>query len=257
MWSAEKNTIIIPAHEFIHAWQYSLGCISLNYQPFGDWMNEGIAHYLAHQMMIKNGILKQNIIEQSMIQGASVMGQMSAPLRDYFGPGSEIWPGHIGYFAVKFLVENSSTGIQSLKIVCEDVAKGVDCEQAFKQNFGLELEEFYSQFESFRANSGLVISGKVIGDPERWKYDESLLVVCNHSLGDCLRTATVGQDGSFNILDVAMGPTSIEIKNSKSGETIGWYNENGVSPQACATKISLPRITFDELIITLQQQDCP
>ncbi|HRJ75025.1 MAG TPA: hypothetical protein PLX90_03460 [Anaerolineales bacterium] len=257
MWLAEKNALIIPAHEYVHAWQFSLGCLRINHQPLGDWMNEGIAHYLAHQMIIKNGILKQNIIEKSMIQGASFTGEINVPLKDLFASGSKIWPGHIGYFAVKNLVENSSTGVLSLKNLCEDVASGVDFEQAFKQNFGLELEDFYTKFETFRTNSGMAVQGRITGDLGLLKYDELLIVFCNHELGFCLDTATVNQDGSFKVVDLAMGLHSIEIKNIKNGETIGWYTEDGISQKACATKITLPRISFNELIIDLQQKECP
>jgi len=257
LWSAEKNALTIPSHEYIHAWQYSLGCLKINHQPLGDWMNEGIANYLAYQVMIKNGILKQNTIEKFMIQSVDYTGETSVPLQDLFGPGSKIWPGHIGYFAVKNLVENSSTGVLSLKTLCEDVASGIDFKKAFKQNFGLELEDFYTKFETFRTNSGMAVQGRIIDNLGLVKYDELLVVLCNHELGFCLDTATVNPDGSFIAVDLAMGLHSIEIKNITNGETIGWYNENGISPKACAAKISMPRISFDELIINLQQQECP
>lgn len=41
----DKNRLQRGAHEYAHAWQNSIGCISLHDQRMGFWLNEGIAEY--------------------------------------------------------------------------------------------------------------------------------------------------------------------------------------------------------------------
>jgi hypothetical protein len=58
-----------------------------------------------------------------------------------------IWPGHVGYLAVKDLVDGSESGALSVRLVCERIADGASVNQAFLEVFGVSKTAFEQSWE--------------------------------------------------------------------------------------------------------------
>ena len=150
-------------HEYTHIWQHHLGCISKFYQPLGNWLNEGIAEYIAYEAMIKNGEMRREDVTAFMLAAARSTGQLERPLRDFAGGAVRdigIWPGHVGFLALHRIVPSAPGGILSLRTLCEEVAAsasdpraggvGMYYPEAFETAFGISLDDFYDDFEKYR-----------------------------------------------------------------------------------------------------------
>ena len=150
-------------HEYTHIWQHHLGCISKFYQPLGNWLNEGIAEYIAYEAMIKNGEMRREDVTAFMLAAARSTGQLDRPLRDFAGGAVRdigIWPGHVGFLALHRIVPSAPGGILSLRTLCEEVAAsasdpraggvGMYYPEAFETAFGISLDDFYDDFEKYR-----------------------------------------------------------------------------------------------------------
>jgi hypothetical protein len=141
-WTLQVDKWRTAAHEYTHAWQNSLGCLYKNNQPLGDWLNEGIADYVGHHALVSAGIMNSSLISEDIKGKAKNAGQTDIPLQT-FESDPPTWPGHIGYLAVDWLVNQSPVGIQSLANICTLVASGNSGDDAFEQAFGIAKADFY------------------------------------------------------------------------------------------------------------------
>ena len=152
-------------HEYTHVWQHHLGCISQFHQPLGNWLNEGIAQYLAFETMTETGELESNRQEivNLLLSFAQNSRELSRPLRDLAGGAIAdigIWPGNVGFLALNRVVPAAPGGIMSLRTICEEAAAsitdprasgtGMFYPEAFETAFGVSLEDFYADFEEYR-----------------------------------------------------------------------------------------------------------
>ena len=87
----DKNRLQRGAHEYAHAWQNSIGCISLHDQRMGFWLNEGIAEYVAWHALIHQGAFRPREVAKFHLEGALQSGQLDVPLEDFGEPTHEIW----------------------------------------------------------------------------------------------------------------------------------------------------------------------
>jgi hypothetical protein len=71
---------------------------------------------------------------------------------EYLRGPTIVWPGHIGYLAVEYLVSNAPTGPLSLRTICELVANGVALDEAFARAFGISKQAFYQSFPGYFAS---------------------------------------------------------------------------------------------------------
>jgi hypothetical protein len=149
-WTAASDSQKTVVHEYTHSWQQHVGCISQFNQPLGRWINEGLAEYIAYEAMIARGNMRRSDVLDHMLVSARATGQLDRPLREFGGATSDIWPGHVGYLAMDRLVPAAPSGIQALRTVCEEMAKGASLSSAFSTSFGIGLENFYEQFEVVR-----------------------------------------------------------------------------------------------------------
>ena len=140
----------IAAHEYIHAWAWSLGGLRRNSQPLGDWLDEGIAEYIAYETFIRSGEIRRSYAHGFVLNGAMHTGQASRCLVTM--ETSNIWPGHIGYIAVEKLVTKSPNSIVSLRIVNQLARQGPDT--AFERAFGMSKREFYDTFPDYLRRIG-------------------------------------------------------------------------------------------------------
>jgi hypothetical protein len=130
------------AHEYAHGWQWYLGCLDIHSQPLGDWMNEGIAHYIGHAPFVRNGIMSADEVRDFQLSSAIFTGEADVPLES-LEMSQGLWPGHVGYLAIEFLAAESLSGPMSIRTICEDVGNGISVDQAFYDVFGMTKEYFY------------------------------------------------------------------------------------------------------------------
>ncbi len=142
--------IKIAVHEYIHAWQSSLGCFRNDYNPLGNWMNEGIAEYIAYDITIQQGIITKANVKIFMYNAAKNTGELGLPLQALEANGlGLVWPGHVGYLAVDYLITESKQRTLSLRLICEQIANGETIDNAFKNVFGITRKDSYVKFAEY------------------------------------------------------------------------------------------------------------
>ena len=140
----------IAAHEYTHAWAWSLGGFTSNSRPLGEWLDEGLTEYIAYETFIRSGEIRRSYARGFVLNAAMHTGQASRCLATL--ETSNIWPGHIGYIAVANLVTKSPNGIGSLRIVNRQARQGPDT--AFERAFGMSRREFYDTFPDYLRRIG-------------------------------------------------------------------------------------------------------
>ncbi len=135
------------AHEYIHVWQASLGCISHFDQRMGAWLNEGMAEIVSFEAQIHSGTLQRGEVDEFTRSWGFESGQLDVPLRSFQAVTSPIWPGQAGHLALEQLVALAPSGKHSLRLICENVALGQSVPTAFENAFCIGREEFYQQYQ--------------------------------------------------------------------------------------------------------------
>jgi hypothetical protein len=152
-WPTEIDNEKTVIHEYGHAWQGWLGAL----QRTGMfWLNEGIAEFIAYSALVDAGKIVQADADIFEFNSAVVSHETDDPLADY--ANSSIWPGHVGYVAISWLVDESPNGFQSLVVLGNQLAAGASIETAFRTAFDVDLDSFYAQFEAWRA--------EIVADPD-------------------------------------------------------------------------------------------
>lgn len=149
-WTTRTDNLKAVTHEYTHGWQMVLGAIDIHEQPLGNWMNEGLAEYVAYSAMADAGLLDWSDAQRFMLRGARG-AETDHPLGDYGTTNSPAWAGHVGFVALDWLITDTGVGIQAIKTLADEVAAGRSQRKAFANTFGLELSDFYQQFEAYRA----------------------------------------------------------------------------------------------------------
>lgn len=155
-WSAEANKEKAAAHEYVHAWAWSLGGLSQTARPLGDWLNEGLAEYIAYASMIRAGAMNAADIDRFALANAistGVAGRCLSALESSASSGGAS-TAQIGYVAVKKLVSESANGILSLRSVNQAIGSGASADQAFQQAFGTSRQQFYNSFPAYLSSLG-------------------------------------------------------------------------------------------------------
>jgi hypothetical protein len=167
-WGADLAKQQIAAHEYTHAWAWSLGGITYFSQPLGDWLNEGLAHYLSYEAFIDIGEMRASDVQDQELRFAIGSGQAARCLAvletsNQIAMGAGLWPGDIGYVAVKALVAGSPFGVLSLRVVNQDMGVTPETrgpsdprlfDQAFQHAFGVSRRDFYTNFPAYLASLG-------------------------------------------------------------------------------------------------------
>ncbi|MDP3316985.1 MAG: hypothetical protein Q8M47_13085 [Devosia sp.] len=148
-WTRETDQLKTVVHEYTHGWQAWLGVLDMHSQPLGNWMNEGIAEYIAYNAIIATGKMSKRNADRFMLN-ASSGEETASPLKAFGSSRTSAWPGHVGYVAIDWLVSESPNGPMSLRILATEVAGGRSVKQAFAKAFNIELDDFYEQFEVWR-----------------------------------------------------------------------------------------------------------
>ena len=149
LWSADLQNKTVAAHEYTHAWAWSLGGLTIHWQPLGDWLNEGLAEYIALEPFIRSGEMRRSDVRVFMRGPAD---REALPCLETLESSPDLWPGNVGYIAVEKLIAESPNGILSLRIVNQQARHGFDW--AFERAFGISRREFYDAFPDYLRSIG-------------------------------------------------------------------------------------------------------
>ncbi len=142
-WDGFDHHLNAGAHEYAHIWQGALGCLTTHHSPLPDWLDEGIAQYVSINSLKLGGYVTDSDITQISYEFSRRIKNRSLALYEVDPP---VWPGDIGFLAVKKLIAKAPNGPLALRMVCEGVAAGKSVDESFENAFGISKEEFYKIF---------------------------------------------------------------------------------------------------------------
>jgi hypothetical protein len=134
----------IVVHEYVHAWQRELGCIS----ALGNLTKEGMAEFLAWEAMIERGDTNRSDVLTSVLGAAQSGGGLDRSLSE-LQSSFDVWPGHVGYLVMDVVSRQASTGVRALRTICEGLAAGSTEPEILASGLGIgysDLEEWYDSW---------------------------------------------------------------------------------------------------------------
>lgn len=139
----------IPAHEYVHVYQFQNGCGSAasdtTISP--KWFIEGEAEWLSIKVLREAGWLPQ----QFSTYDIEVMPsrQISGELKSFETPEqASVDKYPLFTLAIDYLMKDRD--IKMLDNFCANIGKGQTRQEAFQNAFGISLDEFYEGFEVYR-----------------------------------------------------------------------------------------------------------
>ena len=136
------------AHEYGHAWVFFGSCTTV-----GRWMAEGIGEYIGNQALIFAGVEDASEVRFLIERRARGAGETDVPLESL--ERTSLWPGHIGYLAMEWLIIQAPDGLESLANLCIGrKSSSASSEEVFENAFGISKADFYEVFsqETFYSN---------------------------------------------------------------------------------------------------------
>lgn len=142
----EDHHYTSAAHELVHVYQFDVGCVSLRPAPRpGQWFLEGMAEYLGSIALIQAGhVSAQTIADYKYFSTVNGGEAQAAPLEDQES-GAVAYS--VAYFAIEQLVSGRS--ITLFGDFCRAFAESADWPGSFQSAFGVSLDDFYDDFESY------------------------------------------------------------------------------------------------------------
>lgn len=139
------------AHEYVHFYQKDNGCGRI-YKPEQvrlRWLMEGEAEWLSYKAMMDSGNLSSFLGLEEMLS-MTVQGGSLKSLKTYKEAAAGVQLYSYFALAVEQLMKNRE--IKTMDNFCANVGKGQEASVAFENAFGVPLEKFYSDFETYRQN---------------------------------------------------------------------------------------------------------
>lgn len=142
------------AHELFHLLQskliqHALFRPTLDYGP--EWLKEGSAEVFGNK--IADGINGCSYAAQ-LVWWRNKSSEANYPLREVdggnFSNKTQFWS--LAPYAVDYLIKLTPQGEQSIIDFYSAIGKGTSWREAFKDVFGISVEEFYIRFDSARAD---------------------------------------------------------------------------------------------------------
>lgn len=139
----------ISTHEYVHVYQLQNGCGEgmLTGHPIAPkWFIEGEAEWLSYKANKEAGWLPQASIPQLILPPAK---QVKGSLVSFENPNNSDFSAYFLFnMAVDYLMKDKP--VKTLDDFCTNLGKGMSAAQAFNTSFGISLDQFYSNFESYR-----------------------------------------------------------------------------------------------------------
>lgn len=218
---------LVLDHEYFHLLQIHLSGFGENLDGFRRatgpiWLLEGMAEYAEALYRAQAGPgTYEEVRDDNAFAVASWAGTLEAT-------GDQIFAENyvLGFLAVDLLVQRAGEG--ALLDYYRSIATGLPWRDAFSEVFGVEVDEFYEEFELHRAENRPpfhTISGSVVG-PRGDGLRRIALVAVSHDGAHSAYSLTVA-DGGFAIAVPAEGWYVIAIYPPPTGACtkIGWYEE--------------------------------
>jgi hypothetical protein len=242
-----KKTVI---HEFTHGWQSWLGAMSVYEQPLGNWINEGIAEYVAYAAAVDAGMITWSQVNVFMAHAASESNEVSAPLELYAGSQAPAWSGHVGYLAIDWLISTSPHGERAILLLAERTAAargtGDSVSEVFESVFGLTLESFYQQFEVWRP---------AIADDPAIALSVRPELVLDDLTVDLMLDNVFAMPGQHTTIDGQGGVDSLVIDGLKEDYSIGQSGQIWIVSEAggepLVSLVNVERIVFEDGVLAL------
>lgn len=142
------HTII---HEIFHVLQREVD----GYRgDFPHWLNEGGAHYIAGRGLAENNLYDWAKIREGHVFLAprvrETLSSMESAAGFYNKPTADNYS--LGFLAVEFLTRNlADGGIPALINFWQELGQGTNWRNTFGKSFGRNPEQFYGEFEAYRA----------------------------------------------------------------------------------------------------------
>lgn len=139
----------IPAHEYVHVYQFQNGCgnVASNTNIAPKWFIEGEAEWLSIKVLREAGWLPQQFSTYDIEVRPS--RQISGELKSFITPEqASVDKYPLFALAIDYLMK--SRDIKTLDNFCENIGNGQNAQTAFQNAFGISLDKFYEDFESYR-----------------------------------------------------------------------------------------------------------
>ena len=146
----------ISAHEYVHVYQFHSGCGRLDVENLiaPRWFSEGEAEWLSYKAMQEAGLTPSFGITEMLV---SIAKQETGSLssfegKDFGNKGGAVSVSQYSFFAMAIDYLMKDRPIKALDGFCANLAdgKGMSMPKAFEAAFGITLEKFYEDFESYR-----------------------------------------------------------------------------------------------------------
>lgn len=154
----------IAGHEYLHAWQDTLGCRNYQQSAFVPpavspaWIAEGVAELLTFQVVAAAGLVDHAALRQSWI--ADARSRSIARLDSL----EEAAAGQSLPYAVLILANERLATKGSYRAFCDGVGSGRPWRDVFASVYGMTPDMFYTEFEAWRS-SGFEAGGATAQTP--------------------------------------------------------------------------------------------
>ncbi len=153
----------LPAHEYVHIYQAHNGCnvsTSKRVAVGGDnpsqnilitprWFSEGEAEWLTYKVMQEAGMISSwSSTQQVFLPRAKQQVSLLKSFEKKKESGDSYSDYPLFTMAVDYLMKDRQ--IETLDDFCANIRSGMDMPSAFEDAFGIHLEKFYEDFESYR-----------------------------------------------------------------------------------------------------------
>ena len=218
---------LVLDHEYFHLLQIHLAGFGENLDGFRRatgpiWLLEGMAEYAEALYRAQVGPRTyEEVRDDNAIAVASWAGTLEET-------GDQIFAENyvLGFLAVDLLAQRA--GEEALLDYYRSIATGLPWREAFSSVFGIDVDEFYEEFERHRAENRPplhTITGAVVGP--RGDGLRRIALVAVSSDGAYSSYSLTVADGGFAIAVPAEGWYAIAIYPPPTGACtmIGWYEE--------------------------------
>ena len=145
-WHLYKST----AHEYIHARQSSISGATLTRDPWPNWLTEGMAEYLAYEIVIDAEIMTRAQVRTFNLAQRLQDAPALQNCETHRGMGQQCNYGLLT-LSVSYLVQ--ATGPNALLAYTKASGTGIAWTTAFQNSFGISASDYYSRFAVYRANN--------------------------------------------------------------------------------------------------------
>ena len=138
----------LVAHEYVHVYQFQNGCGRADAETLTapKWFIEGEAEWLSYTAMKEADQLPMLSIPHLVTPGAK---QIAGSLQSFENPtGLDFSAYSLFNMAVDYLMTDKP--IKNLDDFCVNLDNGMSMPKAFEAAFGLPLDKFYEDFETYR-----------------------------------------------------------------------------------------------------------